>query len=253
MNCTHCRQLLDGYADGELDPGTAKEVEAHAGQCAFCAAALEERTVLGVEAKRLPYHLPPPAWSAALRHRLSEAAAARARPRWLEVLGPAGSHVGVALASALLASVVTIAWMTPRTADDLTRQALATHVRSLMLPTHLIDVASSDRHTVKPWFQHHLDYAVDVPDLASEGFVLEGGRLEYLGGRAVAVLVFRRRQHLIDLLVFPSADLGPVKEETVRGIHVLPWERNGMRYVAVSELDPAELAGMKRAMLALHP
>jgi anti-sigma factor RsiW len=121
-------------------------------------------------------------------------------------------------------------------------QVIADHVRSL-LATHLLDVVSSDQHTVKPWFHGKVDFAPAVIDLSKEGFPLIGGRLDYLDGKTVVALVYRRGKHPINLFIFPGAGKGDTKPEIVtrRGYHLFHWTRDEMQYWAVSDLNRAEL------------
>ena len=127
---------------------------------------------------------------------------------------------------------------------------LTSHVRSLM-PGHLTDVASNDQHNVKPWFNGRLDYSPPVHDLSDAGFPLVGGRVDYVGNRAVAVLVYQRRQHLISVYVWPSpADIDGGAErtpmQTRQGYHMLSWTSGGMTRWAISDLNEAELAELAR-------
>src|SRR4029078_5320611 len=112
--------------------------------------------------------------------------------------------------------------------EDFLNQAVATHVRSLMVE-HLTDVASTDQHTVKPWFDGKLDFAPEVKDFAAQGFPLAGGRLDYLNGRVVAALVYRRNKHYINVFVWPPASGGSGKliVEKRRGYVVINRERGG--------------------------
>ena len=122
-------------------------------------------------------------------------------------------------------------------------EAVANHVRSLQAE-HLTDVASTDQHTVKPWFNGKLDFAPEVRDFASQGFPLVGGRLDYLNGRAVAALVYQRNKHLINVFVWPSADTHaekPAKEKHL-GYSIISRDANGLRYCLVSDLNEKELA-----------
>jgi anti-sigma factor RsiW len=125
---------------------------------------------------------------------------------------------------------------------QLSDDVVADHVRSLMV-THLTDVASSDQHTVKPWFNGKLDYTPPVRDLTQEGFPLVGGRLDYLDGRSVAALVYRRRLHTINLFVWPCDDATPsgIKRLTRRGYNIVNWCDGGMQFWAVSDLNAEEM------------
>ena len=126
-------------------------------------------------------------------------------------------------------------------------EVVTSHIRSLMA-NHLIDVISTDQHTVKPWFDGKLDFAPPVQNLAAEGYPLAGGRLDYLENRTVAVLVYHRALHPINLYVWPAADNGvsPVHKQTVQGYNVLSWKKNGFEFRAVSDLNTGELGDFAR-------
>ena len=121
-------------------------------------------------------------------------------------------------------------------------EVLAAHVRSLMAD-HLTDLTSDERHTVKPWLSTRLDFAPPVEDLAGEGFSLVGGRLDYLGGRPVAALVYRYRQHIINVFVWPSSKSPgiPVQNWTLRGYNIARSDARGMSFWAVSDLNSKDL------------
>jgi anti-sigma factor RsiW len=126
---------------------------------------------------------------------------------------------------------------------------LAGHIRSLQ-PNHLIDVPSSDRHTVKPWFQGRLDFSPPVPDLSELGWTLVGGRLDYLDGRPVAVIVYQRRMHNINVFLWPnrgSTD-DAIRQEEAQGYQILHWDGAEMTYWVVSDLNKAELLEFARAL-----
>ncbi len=127
--------------------------------------------------------------------------------------------------------------------DHLLNEAVASHVRSLMAE-HLTDVASSDQHTVKPWFNGKLDFAPEVKDFAAHGFPLVGGRLDYLNGRAVAALVYRRNKHFINVFVWPAQNTGNGKSDVQKrqGYSVINRDADGLRYCVVSDLNQKELA-----------
>jgi anti-sigma factor RsiW len=126
--------------------------------------------------------------------------------------------------------------------DRFLNEAVASHVRSLMVE-HLTDVASSDQHTVKPWFNGKLDFAPDVKDFAAQGFPLVGGRLDYLNGRTVAALVYRGNKHFINVFIWPaaSASTGKLVVENRRGYVVINRESDGLHYCLVSDLNSEEL------------
>jgi anti-sigma factor RsiW len=125
--------------------------------------------------------------------------------------------------------------------DMIAQNVLSSHVRSL-IGTHLLDVPSSDQHTVKPWFNGKLDFSPDVKDFTSQGFPLIGGRIEYLVDRPVAALVYRRRQHVVNLFTWPSlSSVNHEAELTQRGYNLVHWNRASMTYWAVSDLRISEL------------
>lgn len=170
-----------------------------------------------------------------LRRRVHAAIRERSfRPRWLALAASVLLLIGGGVAGWQLAL--------ERTAGrELADEILAGHVRSLM-PGHLTDVLSSDQHTVKPWFNGKLDYSPPVTDFADRGYPLVGGRLDYVASRTVAALVYGRRKHVINVLLWPvSAGTSGVEIETRQGYHMLHWTRDGYAYWVVSDLALAEL------------
>ncbi|HEY2255163.1 MAG TPA: anti-sigma factor [Variovorax sp.] len=161
---------------------------------------------------------------------------AATRPwRWLQALGLFGAGAATAWGLALTLLVAPMQEATSEAVTD-------SHVRSLMA-AHLADVASTDQHTVKPWFAGKLDFSPPVVDLAAVGIPLTGGRLDYIGGRAVAALVYRAGQHVINLFVWPAADATDSAPQLLsrRGYNVVHWTEDGMQAWAVSDLNATEL------------
>jgi anti-sigma factor RsiW len=151
---------------------------------------------------------------------------------------------GLILAIGVVLGLGSAGWLPANgsSGQSIADQAVAGHVRSLMA-SHLADVASTDQHTVKPWFNGKLDFSPPVTDLASEGYPLTGGRLDYLDRRPVAALVYRRHAHPINLFVWPQAGGDEtVTSRSEQGYHVLQWRHAGMRFVAVSDVNAEELA-----------
>lgn len=192
----------------------------------------------------------PPGLKRRIGYMLEQQAAATApanvaRSAWWRWFPLAASFAcGALLAVALLAS-----FNTAREADQVEQQVVAGHLRSLMA-NHLTDVASSDRHTVKPWFTGKLDYAPPVIDLADDGFPLVGGRLDYLQQRPVAALVYRRRGHTINVFVLPAAaaPTAATLQAVRQGWQLASWTQGGMRFWAVSDVGRDDLAAFAAAM-----
>jgi anti-sigma factor RsiW len=232
------RELLHAYVDGELDLANARETERHLQSCADChgteKAIRELRSALTREAPayRAPAHL---------RKRV-RAALRREAKSTQQTLSPwLMFATGAAFATVILGFVLFQTTRTART-DAIVDQVVANHVRSL-LAAQLVDVVSSDQHTVKPWFDGKIDFAPEVRDLSANGFPLVGGRLDYLDGKTVTALVYQRNKHPINLFITPaprSRSTSPIVAIR-RGYNVFFWTDNGMNYWAVSDLNQAEL------------
>jgi anti-sigma factor RsiW len=232
------RELLHAYVDGELDLANARETERHLRSCADCRgtekAIRELRSALTSEATayRAPAHL----------RRNVRAALRREAKSSRQILSPWLTFAtGAAFAAILLGFVFFQTTRATRT-NAIVDQVVANHVRSL-LAAQLVDVVSSDQHTVKPWFDGKIDFAPEVRDLSTDGFPLIGGRLDYLDGKTVAALVYQRNKHPINLFITPATTSRSTSPRiaTRRGYNILAWTNKGMKYWAVSDLNQAEL------------
>ncbi|MGO9545254.1 MAG: anti-sigma factor family protein [Rhodomicrobium sp.] len=262
--CPERELLLHGLADGELDAANALAMEDHMRNCEGCAAAYGE--ILGGKAalrhEGLRLRAPP-----SLRERVQDAIAAEhgsgeeaalAKPAgalgnvgqrmpWRPYFGYAGGAISaLALAASLVLFVSS--W---NPAPNIDSQLAAAHVRSLLV-AHLTDVTSSDQHTVKPWFLGKLDFAPPVADLAQKDFPLIGGRLDYIGGRVVPALVYKRHGHVINLFVWPAGKMHAAPE-TLDGYNILTWTQGGFDHAAVSDLNTAELREFRGALIESNP
>lgn len=246
MNCKDTPDLIHRHIDGELEPGPAGALEAHLSDCADCARLAEQQRgwQRAVKAKATR-HAAPDRLRSRLAVALAEAdATAQATSR------PAGWRP-LAMAASLALAVVTSSGLTayfmqPAEQDRLVQDVVSGHVRSLMAG-HLTDVASSDQHTVKPWFHGKIDLSPPVDDLASDGYPLIGGRLDYLDRRPVAALVYRHREHPINLFVMTAdAQDGATASFVQRGYNILRWTRGGLSFWAVSDLNLSELKEFER-------
>ena len=250
--CPDKAMLLEALLDGELDAVHAAEVEAHLAGCAGCRAALDELTAMRQMLRATGVReAAPERLKARIAAAVEPGAAAANDDRPVSALrrrapmAAFGGIVGVAACFAL-ALIVMPLLNTGALEDEL----VAGHVRSLQA-SHLIDVATSDQHVVKPWFDGKLDFAPPVIDLASQGFPIVGGRLDYVDHRAVAAVVYKRGRHLINLFIWPDAKPAPAGRHSRDGYTLLDWRQGGMTYWAVSDVNPNDLDAFE-ALLQAH-
>jgi anti-sigma factor RsiW len=242
MTCEEAEILLHALIDGELDAGHAREVEQHVAGCARCTAALADYRAMSaaVNGANLRYTAP-----ASLRERI-EASLPQQKSADVVPLPSRRSVLrGFALGSAVSAMAATGLVAIVLRNDDEQRvesEVVSAHLRSLQAG-HLIDVVSTDQHTVKPWFNGKLDVSPPVIDLTAQGFTLIGGRLDYLDARAIGAVVYKRRQHVINLFVAQTGNTErkSPKMETMQGFSVLRWSEQGMNFWAVSDIGADEL------------
>lgn len=250
MECSEMQnELLTAYADHEADGAQAAAVERHLQTCRSCQVEYARQLALRETMKTgATYFTAPPHLVRRIRNILP--LPAEPKPFWRRWRA---SQVWPAIVS-----VVAIAWSVgfylalPSAEDSLADEIVSGHIRS-QLSTHLRDVESSDRHTVKPWFNGRLDFSPPVYDLATQGFPLMGGRVDYLNRRPVAALVYHSGEHTINLFVLPvdesAKDRAP-RTSVHQGYSVVHWVHRGMEFWAVSDTDPADLGKFGQLFLA---
>jgi anti-sigma factor RsiW len=242
VNCREVGRLLDAYVDNELTLSESAEIGEHVEDCADCHQRLADLESLGRLIRSLPTHIAPGRLRAALTAR---PARRRVAPRALAVAVAAAAvmiaSIGAGLAVRAVRSRQTVG-------DSVAEAVISSHVRALM-GEHLLDVPTSDQHTVKPWFLGRLDFSPPVTDLGAAGYPLVGGRLDYVAGRPVAAVVYKRRQHTINLFIWPAAvPDASIEAGSIRGFQVRHWVRGRMTFWAVSDLNDQELDAFARAL-----
>jgi anti-sigma factor RsiW len=244
MNCDESKLLLDAYADGELDLVRHIELEAHMKTCPACMRRSEE---IGARRTRIRDTLPRFSASQQLREKIhaslrAEAKkTARQRPLRFPVAWQGWNLAGLA-ASVTVAMLAGYSLGNHRARSaSIADEAIAEHMRSLQA-SHLMDVISTDRHTVKPWFSGRLDFSPPVADLADIGFPLAGGRLDQIDGHTAAALVFRRRLHAINVFFWPADETAsPLSDASKSGFNAQGWSHGGLNFLAVSEIPADDL------------
>ena len=238
MTCREAGPLLHARLDNELDMAGSASIDSHLADCRACAAQYAALQNLHEEIVAADLGYTP---GIALERRLASQFLEEKKPRagswnWFN------ASVLAAAAAGVIALIVAIPILrTGGAKDAIAAEILDNHLRALA-PMHSVDVPSSDQHTVKPWFQGKTSFSPPVPDLTKEDFLLVGGRLEVIRQQPAAAIVYRRRQHVIDLYVSPAQgpDSKPELHE-VGGYHLLDWTQSNMSYWAVSDVDPADL------------
>ena len=241
MSCDETPYLIHGYLDGELDLVKSIEVEKHLRECDACTQT--HQAIRGVQSAAshngvrfdAPAKLEKRLRSALRRKDEPERKSFMVRWRWIGALTSLLLVIGFAWS-------ITANFNRRSESDLLAQEIISSHVRSLMAD-HLTDVPSSDQHTVKPWFAGKLDFSPPVKDLREHGFSLNGGRLDYISHRPVAALVYQRRQHSINVFVWPATDAAVINESafSTHGYNVIHWSKGGMAYWVVSDLNLDEL------------
>ncbi len=239
MNCHEAQPLLHPFVDNELDVLRHVEIEEHFKSCPACTEQEQSLSSLraALSAPALYYRAP-----AALRARLELGA----QPLTLERrnrISPLVARVAALSSLATAAAILLFLALGDRQSavDRLADTVVASHIRSLQAD-HLKDVVSSDQHTVKPWFRGKLDFSPQVPDFSAQGYVLTGGRLDYLADRTVAAIVYQCRAHVINLFLWPAIGQDTaVKPYSRHGYHIRHWQHGGMDYWAISDVNDRDL------------
>jgi anti-sigma factor RsiW len=248
MTCRECFDYIDAYIDNELDVTATIAVEQHLRDCHKCQELLEARKAVGalLDNPQLSFDAPD-----SLLGRIQTALPVtrpEVKPRPVRRLIIPWFSVPLALAATIVAILGLVFLIQGGTFDRsrgnaLAQEVISSHVRSL-LAAHLLDVPSTDQHTVKPWFDGKLKFSPPVHDFAEQGFRLTGGRLDYFHGREVAALVYQRRLHVINLFIWPSESghNTAVESFTKDGYNVSHWENNGFVFWAVSDVNAEDLS-----------
>jgi anti-sigma factor RsiW len=241
MNCQQAKPLIEPYADGELDAAAILELEKHIHDCPACARAWRNVQGLKKALKQDALFFTAPK---ELRRRVKAELHSQLETKswwdfrnwnWL-------TAATISLATACLALLLTVTLTRPSAEQRLTQEIVSSNIRSLMA-NHMLDVVSTDQHTVKPWFNGKLDFSPPVKDLAAQDFPLVGGRLDYISGRSVAALVFQHHKHVINLFIWPvnENDAKPVSLTPIQGYNVIHWSKADMTFWAVSDLNEKEM------------
>jgi anti-sigma factor RsiW len=243
MSDFECEQtlLVQADFDGELDAGRAAALVEHVARCEHCRAVSDQLARSRSLLRGVPRYPVPKA----LRDSVERAVRKQTRSASpvKEAHGPSRRTAWLGWATALAASVVlAVMVVTPRS-PNLDAELVASHVRSLQLESHLIDVPSSDHHTVRPWFAGKVDFAPMVKEFGADGYVLKGGRVDIVGGRPVAVLVYQAGRHLVAVYMWPErAGAGEIaRSEQVDGFNVRRWTESGLVVSCISDLASDEL------------
>jgi len=241
LNCNDCADWLHPYLDNELETEMAARVSMHIAKCADCKKRFAELQALrdGIR-QHASYYSAPELLQQRIMSKLKQQ-----KPAPQQWLVPAFS------AAALAASVM-LYLAVPSSQDLLMDEVVSSHVRSLM-EQHLTDVASSDKHTVKPWFTGKIDFAPPVYDFAEQGYPLIGGRLDYIRHQNVAALSYHRNKHIINLFVIPNnAADSSIHSSSRRGFNIVSWQKNNMTFEAVSDLNKQELEAFAQMLISQH-
>jgi anti-sigma factor RsiW len=239
VTCEEVQEFIDAYIDGELGLVTNLEIEGHLGECEACRSEHQgHANVRALVQGGAQYFNAPELLKKRIEKQLKAGQSQTFSSRhWLAVAATV-----ILAVSGVLSWTIFSARSQSHNDEQLAQEVVSSHVRSMMLD-HLVDVPSSDQHTVKPWFNGKLDFAPEVKDLAAQGFPLVGGRLDYIDSRTVAALVYQRRKHSINLFIWPSTRSDQSAQQfSNHGYNIIHWTQSGANYGAVSDVNSADLS-----------
>lgn len=244
MGCAE-RLTTQAYFDGELDAAASLKAERHLIGCEECSALSDSIAAIRKAVREeATYHRVPPQLRAAIEQTLGARARGQmyveALRKWLSDKWQFFAGAGTGFAGAALAASLALFAVGGPAQQDFANDMVSAHIRSL-IGTHLIDVASSDHHTVKPWFSGHSDVSPPVADFGKQGFRLIGGRMDYVDGKRAAVLVYRHGAHVVN--VFAWKDTGDVQSgaRMRNGYQLVSWREGGLFFCAISDTEKREL------------
>ncbi|MGH7872682.1 MAG: anti-sigma factor family protein [Candidatus Binatia bacterium] len=244
MDCREAQPLLSPHLDSELDLLGSIELERHLRTCADCRRHSQQaKAARAAVREQATYFTAPDTLREKIAATLPIAKRKTATPIWFNF-------------SAAFALLVIVIWSlypnlpVARSDGRVADEVISGHVRALMA-NHLTDIASSDRHTVKPWFNGKIDFSPPISDLAAQGFPLIGGRLDYISNRAAAALVYRHDRHTINLFIWPApaGESSPAKALERNGYNIVHWSTSGMEYWAVSDLNAMDLKNFSAILM----
>ena len=252
MSCELTQSVLHGYIDGELDAARAADFERHLLSCTQCVAALEAQEILRASIQRAALYERAPE---SLRRRLAQqmGAPAPATPVPIKAGWRPLTWQWLAVAATFFLAAL-IGWRVisgsneDRGQTEMASAIVDAHLRSLQ-PGHLEDVISTDQHAVKPWFDGKLDFAPPVRDFTSDGFPLQGGRLDVVRGHTVAVLIYGRRKHIINVFIWPTTETDAQGQSGSQlGYNWIDWRKGGMEMYAVSDVAATDLEALRQLL-----
>lgn len=250
MACREVQKFLDGYIDNEMDLVHTLEIERHLQDCVVCQTSYQNYLTIkkGLKAEQFYYKLPADL-SKRIHQSLRKAPSTKTKPTiphlnlpWPKLI--LSVSIGTLMVLLAVSSLVFLINFATNDSDQLTQEVLASHIRSLMAVNHLTDVASTNQHTVKPWFDGKLNFSPVVEDFADKGYPLAGGRLDYLDKQSVAALIYLRGKHIINVFIWRNNNPNlkqDVQTTSLQGYHLFHWIDGGSNYWVVSDLNETEL------------